>query len=64
MNDKEKDISLQLKELVVKKNDLDFHHVLQRSMRLWLLVHVPLTYSMLLLTVLHAVIVHTYRGGL
>ncbi len=64
MNDKEKGISLQLKELVVKKNDLDFHHVLQRSMRLWLLVHVPLTYSMLLLTVLHAVIVHTYRGGL
>lgn len=64
LNEKEKAFSGRLRELVIKKNDLDFHHALQRSMRLWLLVHVPLTYSMLLLIVVHVVLVHAFGGGL
>ena len=54
----------QLRVLVQKKDDLDFQYALQLAMKAWLLVHVPLTYSLLLLALLHAILVHAFAGAL
>ena len=40
-----------LRELIVKKDDLDFHYALQRALKAWLFVHVPMTGVMLMLAV-------------
>ena len=53
----------EIKALVVEKDRLDFagvHHALTRG---WLLVHVPVTYSLIVLTVLHIVVVYAFSSG-
>ena len=52
-----------IKNLVVEKDQLDFssvHHALTKG---WLLVHVPVTYSLIVLTVLHIVVVYAFSSG-
>jgi len=53
-----------LRELVCKKDDLDFHYALQSTLKVWLFVHVPLTYSLLIVAIIHIVLVHAFGGGL
>lgn len=53
-----------LTELVKRKDDLDYHHALQGRMKIWLFVHVGLTYSLLVVSLLHMVLVHAFSGGL
>jgi hypothetical protein len=50
-------------ELVRQKDGLDYQHALQSSLKVWLFVHVPLTYSLLLFTALHVVLVHGFSLG-
>ncbi|MBT7487254.1 MAG: hypothetical protein HN673_12860 [Rhodospirillales bacterium] len=64
LNDKEKEFSNQLRDLVVKKDELDFHHALQGLLKGWLFVHVPLIYSLLLVAVVHLVLVYAFSGGM
>ena len=64
LNDKEKEFSGQLRELVVKKDELDFHHALQGVLKGWLFVHVPLIYSLLLVGLVHLVLVYAFSGGM
>ena len=52
-----------LRELVEKKDDLDFHYALQLALKAWLFVHVPVAGVMLMLTVVHLVTVGAYSGG-
>jgi len=52
-----------LRELIVKKDDLDFHYALQRALKAWLFVHVPMTGVMLMLAVVHVVAVGAFSGG-
>ncbi len=52
-----------IKNLVVEKDQLDFssvHHALTKG---WLLVHVPVTYSLIVLSVLHIVVVYAFSSG-
>jgi hypothetical protein len=46
-----------------KKDDLDFHAARQGLLKAWLFAHIGLTYSLVLLALLHAVVVHVYWGG-
>ena len=46
-----------------KKDELDFHYSLNLALKAWLLVHVPLTYGLLILAVLHMVTAYAFSGG-
>ncbi|HEY1662581.1 MAG TPA: hypothetical protein VGI03_09200 [Verrucomicrobiae bacterium] len=48
---------------VRQKDGLDYHRALQLTLKLWLFVHIPLTYGLLIFTVLHIVLVFGYSGG-
>lgn len=52
-----------LADLVRRKDGLDYHHALQATLKLWLFVHLPLTYSLMMFSVLHIVIVFAFSGG-
>ena len=43
---------------------LDFRLAHQAVLKGWLFVHIPATYSLLLLSVLHIIIVHAFDGAL
>ena len=49
--------------LVVEKNRLDVAHVNLALTKGWLLVHVPLTYALIVLTVLHVLVVYAFSSG-
>lgn len=53
-----------LSERIELKSDLDFRYALQAVLKGWLFVHIPATYSMLLLAVTHVIVVHAFDGTL
>jgi hypothetical protein len=52
-----------LATLVRKKDGLDYHRSLQLALKLWLFVHIPLTYGLLIFTALHIALVFGFSGG-
>jgi hypothetical protein len=52
-----------IKNLVVEKDRLDFARVYLGLAKGWLFVHVPLTYSLTVLTVLHILVVYAFSSG-
>lgn len=52
-----------LAALVRKKDGLDYHRALQLTLKLWLFVHIPLTYGLLVFTLMHIVLVFGFSGG-
>ena len=64
LNSRENEYADRLRHLVNKKDDLDFYYALSLALKAWLLVHVPLTYSLLILVVLHLVVVYAFGGGM
>ena len=52
-----------LSALVRQKDGLDYHRALQFALKLWLFVHIPLTYGLLIFTALHIVLVFGFSGG-
>lgn len=52
-----------LRDLVARKHMLDYQHSLQSALRLWLFAHIPLSYSLLIFSVLHLIIVHAFSGS-
>ncbi len=63
LNDDGQKIIEEIAEIVDQKDALDFHRSLQRALRLWLFVHIPLTYGMLLVALVHMVLALAYTGG-
>jgi hypothetical protein len=53
----------QLARLVRQKDGLDYQRALQLMLRLWLFVHIPLTYGLMIFTVLHIILVFAFSGG-
>ena len=64
LSDQEREYAENLRELVRQKIDLDFHYALQLALKAWLLFHVPVTYSLLILAVVHLILVYAFTGGL
>ncbi len=63
LDEKERALADQLAALVRQNDDLDFHYALQWRLKAWLFVHIPLTYSLLIFSVAHLVIVYAFSGG-
>ena len=63
INASEKKTVAELTELVRQKDMLDFHRSAQLVMKGWLLVHIPLTYGLLVFSVAHVVIIYAFSGG-
>ena len=62
-NDTERVTIERLFALVRQKDGLDYHRALQLSLRLWLFVHIPLTYGLLIFTALHIILAFGFSGG-
>jgi hypothetical protein len=62
-NDAEREKIEKLTALVRQKDGLDYHRALQLVLKLWLFVHIPLTYGLLIFTALHIVLVFGFSGG-
>jgi cytochrome b561 len=60
MDEQERESARELEELIEAKDDLDYHAAMQRLLKSWLFVHVPLTYAMLVCAVLHVALVYSY----
>jgi hypothetical protein len=52
-----------IKTLVIEKDRLDFARVYLGLTKGWLFVHVPVTYALTVLTVLHVLVVYSFSSG-
>jgi len=52
-----------IKSLVIEKDRLDFARVYLGLSRAWLFVHVPITYGLIVLAVLHILVVYAFSSG-
>lgn len=52
-----------IKGLVIEKDRLDFARVHLGLTKAWLFVHVPVTYALVVLTVLHVVVIYAFSSG-
>jgi hypothetical protein len=52
-----------LRRLVDQRDDLDYHDALQRKLKVWLFVHIGLTYALVALALFHAVMAHAFHGA-
>lgn len=52
-----------LGDLVRRKDGLDYYYALQATLKLWLFVHLPLTYSLMIFSAWHVVLVSAFSGG-
>lgn len=53
----------ELATLAQQKDSLDHQYALQSSLKWWLFIHIPLTYSLLVATGFHVVLVHGFSLG-
>ncbi len=63
LNEQERTRLEKLAQLVRQKDGLDYHYAVQTTLKLWLFVHLPLTYSLMLFSLLHIVVVFAFSGG-
>ncbi|NJM35829.1 MAG: hypothetical protein HC850_15295 [Rhodomicrobium sp.] len=52
-----------IRDLAAEKDRLDFAHVYLGLTRIWLFVHVPVTYALIVMTVLHVFVVYSFSSG-
>jgi hypothetical protein len=52
-----------IRALVVEKDRLDFAHVYLGLTKAWLFVHVPVTYTLIVLMVAHVVVAYSFSSG-
>jgi hypothetical protein len=48
--------------LIRRRDDLDYQHALQFKLRIWLFAHIGLTYSLLIVSLFHAVLALAFHG--
>ena len=60
LDEREKAITLELRDWIETKQNLDFQYASQRLLRLWLFVHIPSTYSLILLGIAHGIAASLY----
>ncbi|HZV33677.1 MAG TPA: hypothetical protein VFB72_03805 [Verrucomicrobiae bacterium] len=63
LNARERETLDKIALLVRQKDGLDYHQALQLLLRGWLFVHIPLTYSLMIFSVVHIVLVYAFSGG-
>lgn len=63
LNDAERATLEKIAALVRQKDGLDYHRALQSALKLWLFIHIPFTYSLMLFSLAHIVLVFAFSGG-
>ncbi len=63
LSEKERENVEELRTLIRVKDDLDCQDALQGTLRYWLFIHIPLAYSLLILSLVHAIVVSAYTTG-
>lgn len=53
----------EIRDRVVAKNDLDFQYAHLLLLRLWLFVHIPATYSLIILAIVHVTAAYAFSSG-
>lgn len=56
----EREVTKEVRNLVRRKDDLDYHYALQAVLKYWLFVHIPLAYSLLVISLLHGALVYVF----
>lgn len=64
LNEKELGLVRQIEDLVRTKDDLDYQYAMQKTLKSWLFLHIPLTWCLLVMAVFHVVLVHAFAGGI
>jgi hypothetical protein len=64
LNERELGYAENLQALVEQKNQLDYAYALQSVLKAWLFVHIPATYGLILLALLHLLLVYSFGGAL
>lgn len=62
MNDAERNRADELTSLIEAARNLDFQQSAQRLLKLWLFIHIPFTYGLLILVAAHVLIILAYRA--
>jgi hypothetical protein len=62
MSTEEQEIADKIAALITAKDDLDYHYAHQMVLKYWLFIHIPLTYSLLILSFVHGVMVYAFIG--
>jgi hypothetical protein len=60
LNENETAILRDIAELTRAKDDLDYHYALQSMMKRWQFIHVPLSFALIILVLLHLVVVYAF----
>ena len=63
LGEKERESAEELRTLIRVKDDLDCQEALQGTLKYWLFIHIPLAYSLLILSLVHAIVVSAYTTG-
>ncbi len=59
----QRQLGQELSKIVEQRDRLDYHRALQGRLKVWLFVHIGFTYSLLLLSLVHAVMAHAFLGA-
>lgn len=62
LNEREKAIASEIRDWIETKHNLDFQFASQRLLKFWLFVHIPFTYSLILLGLAHGILAMLYAG--
>lgn len=60
LREEEIEVAKQLQDIVERRADLDKHYCYQHVLKIWLFIHIPLTFSVLVLLALHVVLVYAF----
>ena len=63
LGEKERERAEELRVLIHVKDDLDYQQTLQGTLKYWLFIHVPVAYSLLILSFVHAIVISVYTTG-
>ncbi len=63
LDDRGKETLNAIRDLVIAKDNLDFHYVNLGVLKLWLFVHVPATYALIVLIVAHVAVIYAFSSG-
>lgn len=63
LDDQELVYADRLRRLVERKDQVDYAHALQTVLKGWLFVHIPATYGLILLAMLHVLLVYSFGGA-
>ncbi len=64
MNEDEQQSLNEIEKLLRRKYQLDAQYVLQGALKLWLFIHIPATYALIIFMFFHSLLVHAWSGGM